>query len=233
MIEAFSADPPELPEHGVRTAVRLRWRVTGAQLVVIEGHARFSDGTSETAVEIDRATTFTLAAYGAAPGDVDGASCHVAAPAQAAQRDLPAGTIVLWHGDATRIPRGWRLCDGRHGTPDLVDRFVLGAGAGADAGDSGPGEPHRHAARQAVSGTSGPERHAHPRFGWGIAEAGRPAAPWRLLGTVRSLAATGEPQLGEAAHTHAIRVERELETTDAPPPRPPSYALCYIVRTDA
>jgi hypothetical protein len=233
VIEDFTPDPPVLTESGVRTAVRLRWRVTGARLVVLEGHARFSDGTTETSVEIDRATIFTLTAYGAAPGEVDGARCEVAAPARDAPRELPVGTIALWHGDATRIPRGWRLCDGRHGTPDLVDRFVLGAGPGAAAGECGPGEPHVHAARQVLSGTSGPERHAHGRLGWEIAEAGRQAARLRLFGAVRGLAATGVPRLGEAAHTHTIHVERDLETTDAPPPRPPSYALCYIVRTDA
>ena len=46
-------------------------------------------------------------------------------PAAAA---LPAGCIVIWSGEKTGIPDGWALCDGTNGTPDLRNRFVLGAG---------------------------------------------------------------------------------------------------------
>ena len=42
---------------------------------------------------------------------------------------LPAGTIVMWSGTAGTIPAGWKLCDGTNGTPNLVNRFVLGANA--------------------------------------------------------------------------------------------------------
>lgn len=41
---------------------------------------------------------------------------------------LPSGTIVMWSGIITNIPSGWALCDGRNGTPDLRDRFIVGAG---------------------------------------------------------------------------------------------------------
>jgi len=38
------------------------------------------------------------------------------------------GFIMLWHGAVVNIPAGWALCDGNNGTPDLRDRFVIGAG---------------------------------------------------------------------------------------------------------
>ncbi|MBU0481185.1 MAG: phage tail protein [Proteobacteria bacterium] len=42
---------------------------------------------------------------------------------------VPPGVIVMWSG--TTVPGGWALCDGSvHGsvtTPNLVDRFILGA----------------------------------------------------------------------------------------------------------
>ena len=41
----------------------------------------------------------------------------------------PYGSIVLWHGSEKDIPTGWVACDGHHGTPDLRDRFVVGAGS--------------------------------------------------------------------------------------------------------
>lgn len=41
---------------------------------------------------------------------------------------LPAGVIMLWSGSIVSIPVGWALCNGTSGTPDLRDRFVVGAG---------------------------------------------------------------------------------------------------------
>jgi microcystin-dependent protein len=39
---------------------------------------------------------------------------------------LPKGIIVAWSGQI--IPAGWILCDGANSTPDLRDKFILGAG---------------------------------------------------------------------------------------------------------
>jgi microcystin-dependent protein len=41
---------------------------------------------------------------------------------------VPAGVITLWSGSIASIPTGWSLCNGSSGTPDLRDRFVVGAG---------------------------------------------------------------------------------------------------------
>ena len=41
----------------------------------------------------------------------------------------PAGVIVLWSGSIGSIPAGWVLCNGSNGTPDLRDRFIVGAGS--------------------------------------------------------------------------------------------------------
>lgn len=40
---------------------------------------------------------------------------------------IPIGCIVMWGGSVSNIPSGWRLCDGTNNTPDLRDRFVIGA----------------------------------------------------------------------------------------------------------
>lgn len=42
---------------------------------------------------------------------------------------FPAGGIVMWSGSIATIPSGWFLCDGANGTPDLRDRFIVGAGS--------------------------------------------------------------------------------------------------------
>ena len=38
-----------------------------------------------------------------------------------------AGMIVMWSGTVATIPSGWLLCDGTNSTPDLRDKFVIGA----------------------------------------------------------------------------------------------------------
>ena len=52
---------------------------------------------------------------------------------------IPSGGIIIWSGASNAIPTGWYLCDGNNSTPDLRERFIVGAG-----GDN-----------STVSGTSG------------------------------------------------------------------------------
>ena len=40
---------------------------------------------------------------------------------------LQPGVIVAWSGSIKTIPAGWALCDGTNGTPDLRDKFIVGA----------------------------------------------------------------------------------------------------------
>lgn len=47
------------------------------------------------------------------------------------------GMIILWYGDTGNIPGGWVLCNGQNSTPDLRDRFVIGAGNNFTAGNTG------------------------------------------------------------------------------------------------
>src|SRR5690606_5293896 len=41
---------------------------------------------------------------------------------------VPPGGIIMWYGQPTSIPEGWALCDGTNNTPDLRERFIVGAG---------------------------------------------------------------------------------------------------------
>jgi len=40
----------------------------------------------------------------------------------------PVGMISMWSGLISAIPAGWVLCNGLNSTPNLTDRFVVGAG---------------------------------------------------------------------------------------------------------
>lgn len=52
---------------------------------------------------------------------------------------FPTGGIIMWSGQVSAIPSGWKLCDGTGNTPDLRGKFVIGAHAsgGYDVSDTG------------------------------------------------------------------------------------------------
>jgi hypothetical protein len=54
---------------------------------------------------------------------------------------LPIGAVMLWAGTAANIASSWgsnwQLCDGTNGTPDLRNKFVIGAGGAYAPGATG------------------------------------------------------------------------------------------------
>ena len=44
---------------------------------------------------------------------------------------VPSGIIAVWSGSEGSIPSGWYLCNGSNSTPDLRNRFIVGAGSGS------------------------------------------------------------------------------------------------------
>lgn len=55
---------------------------------------------------------------------------------------VPEGTIVMWANSI--IPAGWSICNGLNGTPDLRQKFVLGAGGVYPLNSSGGAVDHFH-----------------------------------------------------------------------------------------
>lgn len=50
---------------------------------------------------------------------------------------VPSGVILAWSGTVATIPDGFHLCDGTNGTPNLLDRFIVGAGSSYSVGATG------------------------------------------------------------------------------------------------
>ena len=40
---------------------------------------------------------------------------------------IPSGVITMWSGTIATIPSGWYLCNGSNSTPDLRNKFIIGA----------------------------------------------------------------------------------------------------------
>ena len=55
---------------------------------------------------------------------------------------VPIGSIVMWSGSIASIPSQWALCNGSNSTPDLRDKFVLGAGNSYSVGATGGEATH-------------------------------------------------------------------------------------------
>ena len=74
---------------------------------------------------------------------------YITDPANFPQR----GMIQMFYGVASDIPKGWLLCDGSgNGTPDLRDRFILGAGLSYAPASIGGSVSHTHAV--GIAGTA-------------------------------------------------------------------------------
>ena len=84
---------------------------------------------------------------------------------------MPTGGIIIWSGSAAAIPTGWLLCDGTNGTPNLRDRFVVGAGSTYAVGATGGSvtvtlsQANLPAHTHSVSITSGGESVGHTHSG--------------------------------------------------------------------
>ena len=78
---------------------------------------------------------------------------------------IPYGVILMWSGKTSKIPPGWALCNGQRGTPNLRNRFIVGAGDDYAVNEKG-GEDrvtlkkqeipeHHHALKDGIDGSTG------------------------------------------------------------------------------
>lgn len=64
---------------------------------------------------------------------------------------VPIGGIINWSGAIVNIPAGYQLCDGTNGTPNLKNKFIVGAGDTYAVDGTGGALTHRHAAGTTIS----------------------------------------------------------------------------------
>lgn len=142
--------------------------------------------------------------------------------------NVPIGVIAMWSGAEGDIPAGWSLCDGGTVgtvvTPDLQDRFIIGAGNTYTVGTVGGSATHSHSVGSTGTGGS----HSHSFSG----STGSPSSTTGVASGSNSSATTSSHThsysgtTGSAgSHTHSIN-----NTADASS-LPPYYALCFIMRT--
>ena len=76
---------------------------------------------------------------------------------------VPSGIIAVWSGSEGSIPSGWYLCNGSNGTPDLRNRFIVGAGSGSNysVGNTGGSDTVTLSTSQIPSHSHTTNNHSH------------------------------------------------------------------------
>ena len=84
---------------------------------------------------------------------------------QAGDGGVPKGGIIMWSGAVNAVPAGWAFCNGQNGTPDLRDRFIVGAGSSYNPGNTGGTSSndisHSHSIQAEGPQTTGAGDHTH------------------------------------------------------------------------
>lgn len=135
----------------------------------------------------------------------------------------PSGVIVLWSGSIGSIPAGWYLCNGSNGTPDLRDRFVVGAGS-TYAVDATGGSANAIVVSHTHTNSVTDPGHTHTYTSPAFASAGE-------FADKSSVPTTTNPSATTASQTTGISVTIDTAGTSGTNANlPPYYALCYIMK---
>ena len=171
---------------------------------------------------------------------------------------IPSGFIGIWSGSSASIPTGWYLCDGNNGTPDLRNRFVVGAsdsvGDNTYPGLSPNSTPGGSADAILVSHTHNLQNHVH---GFSASTNNQGSHTHNLLynhGAFGGSSGAVTPRSGntpvtpgitgrvstEGGHTHTVSGNTGTPSTNTTDTLgesatnknlPPYYALCYIMKS--
>jgi len=151
---------------------------------------------------------------------------------------VPIGGIILWSGSTGSIPNGWALCNGSNGTPNLQDRFVVGAGSGYAVDATGGNKNailvgHSHGITEPNNGQG--HQHAYSdiypilgsnRFG----DESQALFQDNIARTPNTFFSTTGISINPNGLNAAGGANSGITGIDAN--LPPYYALCYIIRKE-
>lgn len=142
---------------------------------------------------------------------------QIATTAFVTANSVPSGAILLWSGSIASIPTGFVLCDGTNSTPDLRNRFVVGAGDTYSVDDTGGSADavvvsHTH--------TITDPGHTHTQYGTGPKN--------NSFDSGTSVANDSSGPTGSSTTGISINSAGESGTNKN---LPPYYALAYIMKT--
>ncbi len=141
---------------------------------------------------------------------------------------VPAGGIIMWSG--TTIPAGWALCNGTNGTPNLMDRFIVGSGSTYDVGNIGGSNDatlvsHSHTFSNGIAQSAGAHSHGGVmRYPGSQLEQNQSGSPEDRSNYNQATDSAG-------AHTHNVTGTISTVGSSATNANlPPYYALAFIMK---
>lgn len=172
-------------------------------------------------------------AHSHATADVIGLQSALDAAIASIPAGVPSGFIGMWSGSGA-IPDGWALCNGENGTPDLRDKFVVGAGGSYSVGATG-GNSSELASLVGSTGETTLSVSQMPSHNHGWNTPSGYTVPYFYRSSISSgiygsggsggtitlsIANTG----GSGSHSHSISGTATVNTL------PPYFALCFIMK---
>ena len=144
------------------------------------------------------------------------------------------GMIILWYGHTGNVPPGFALCDGSNGTPDLRNRFVVGAGDTYNPNDTGGATSNTLTADQIPTHTHSASV-TDPGHQHSTSFDGKKYFPGGGSTSVSFGGAGGYPadvfSMNDNTTGISVSVGNNTTNGDSVENRPPYMALCYIMKT--
>jgi hypothetical protein len=237
-------DKPYIINNGLADAVTVK-NTTGTGVAVPAGKTMwvYNNGTNVVEVMNASATPFDASSGGTGRSTLtannvllgNGTSAvNFVAPSTAkntltsngttwiSESPFTTGMIMLWSGSIASIPSGWALCNGSNGTPDLRNRFIVGAGSTYAVGATGGSADSIVVSHTHTGTTNTTGEHAHAVGGSFIGSGINSNGGYVFAGS-------NVPTTSAGIHSHTLTIDSSGSSgTNAN--LPPYYALAYIMK---
>lgn len=151
---------------------------------------------------------------------------------------IPKGSIIMFNGLSSEIPKGWHICDGTEGTPNLTGKFIKASNTSGETGgkstiqileENMPRHTHTFVGNQVTTSESGAHTHTiRGKYGKSDNASDRNCLE---TGSETDLITTSQ----SGAHTHTIDMSAtQLSYQGGGKPiefEPLYYSLIYIMKT--
>lgn len=151
---------------------------------------------------------------------------------------IPKGSIIMFNGLSSEIPKGWHICDGTEGTPNLTGKFIKASNTSGETGgkstiqileENMPRHTHTFVGNQVTTSESGAHTHTiRGKYGKSDNANDRDCLE---TGSETDLITTSQ----SGAHTHTIDMSvTQLSYQGGGKPiefEPLYYSLIYIMKT--